>query len=102
MKAHGTDTVRTHIALPKKLVEDIDKLVGARGRSAFIADIASTEVKRRSLLAFLEKLHREGPAWKDEDHPELAQLGTAEYVHQIREGKSDRKKWLETNWYNRK
>jgi hypothetical protein len=102
MKAHAEDTVRTHIALPKKLVEDIDRLVGTRGRSAFFIEIASIEVRRRSLLAFLETLRRDGPAWKDKDHPELARLGTAEYVRQMRSEKSDRQKWLEKNWYNRK
>jgi hypothetical protein len=65
-----------HVVIPEELVVDIDSLVGKRGRSAFLTSIARQEVKRRKLLQFLE---RPGPAWKDEDHPELKR-GTAAWV----------------------
>jgi hypothetical protein len=102
MKAQAEETVRTHLVLPRKLLKDIDSLVGARGRSAFLTEVANAEVRKRNLLAFLDDLRKKGPAWKDEDHPEIVRMGTAEYVRQMRKGKSSRQKWLEKNWYNRK
>jgi hypothetical protein len=61
-------TSRTHIILPSDVLQEIDALVGKRGRSAFLAEIARQEVRRRRLLAFLD---RREPAWKSKDHPEL-------------------------------
>jgi Arc/MetJ-type ribon-helix-helix transcriptional regulator len=80
-------TQRAHIVLPAELVEEIDELVGSRGRSAFIAEVASAEVKKRRLLAFLRS---EEPVWKDEDHPELLEMGTAEWVRSLRDEPSTR------------
>ena len=69
------------VSLPEKLVEEIDALVGRAGRGAFLATTAEAELRRRlgtaaereerkkRLLAFLRD---EAPAWKDVDHPELA------------------------------
>ncbi len=61
-------TRRAHVVLPDDLVSEIDKIVGARGRSAFLAELARREIKRRNLLAMFQ---RNEPIWKDEDHPEL-------------------------------
>jgi metal-responsive CopG/Arc/MetJ family transcriptional regulator len=72
---------RAHILLPEDLIAEIDALVGPRGRSAFLAETARAELRRRNLLSVLESPE---PAWKDENHPELAQ-GTAAWVHQQRE-----------------
>ena len=80
--------VRAPVVLPEELVAEIDSLVGPRGRSAFLVETAQAEVRRRLLLAFLRDPE---PAWKDEDHPELVRLGTAEYVHQMRRETSPRK-----------
>lgn len=41
---------------------------------------AQTEIQRRQLLQFLQD---DTPAWKDEDHPELAE-GTSAWVRSIR------------------
>ena len=46
-------SLRTHVILPEKLVAEIDALVGQRGRSAFLAEVAEREVKRRRLLELL-------------------------------------------------
>jgi hypothetical protein len=75
-------TKRAHIVLPEDLVREIDEIAGTRGRSAFLADLARREIKRRRLL---EIFRREEPIWKDEDHPEL-QAGAAEWVRQMRTG----------------
>jgi hypothetical protein len=71
---------RAHILLPEDLLKDIDALVGPRGRSAFLAETARNEVRRHRLLQFLE---RKDPAWKDENHPELAG-GSANWVRKLR------------------
>ena len=68
------------MVLPEDLVNQIDRIVGSRGRSAFLADLARREMRRRRLL---EVLKTEEPIWKDEDHPELKD-GAAEWVRKMR------------------
>jgi hypothetical protein len=80
-------TLRAHIVLPAELVQEIDELVGPRGRSAFLVETASKEIKRRKLLAFLESNE---PAWTDENHPDLAKSETAEWVRLLRSEPSSR------------
>jgi hypothetical protein len=79
------NVVRTHVLLPEDLVREIDALVGPRGRSAFLVETARDAVRRKKLLEFLNS---DEPAWKDEDHPELAE-GAAEWVRKLR-AESDR------------
>jgi hypothetical protein len=71
---------RTHVILPVDLVADIDKLVGKRGRSAFLTDVARDEIQRRQQRIALRAA---SGAWKDEDHPELKD-GAAAWVRQMR------------------
>jgi hypothetical protein len=71
---------RAHVVLPEDLVEEIDRVVGARKRSAFLADLARRELKRRRLM---EILARPDPIWKDDDHPELAD-GAESWVRRLR------------------
>jgi len=71
--------------LPEDLVEEIDSLVGPRGRSAFLVETARNELRRQKLLRFL---HSTEPVWKDESHPELKQ-GSADWVRKLR-SESDR------------
>jgi len=73
-------TKRAHIVLPAGLVKEIDKIAGARGRSAFLADLARREIKRRRLM---EMFQSEEPIWKDEDHPEL-RAGAAAWIRKLR------------------
>jgi hypothetical protein len=68
------------VVLPDDLLADIDALVGSRGRSAFIAEIARKEVRRLRLMNFLDSKE---PAWRSEDHPEL-KSGAAKWVHEMR------------------
>ncbi|MGH9770122.1 MAG: hypothetical protein ACRD4Q_00230 [Candidatus Acidiferrales bacterium] len=72
---------RAHVLLPDDLLADIDSLVGPRGRSSFLIEILRQEVNRRRLLA---ALNNPEPAWKDEDHPELAH-GAAAWVRRTRD-----------------
>jgi hypothetical protein len=62
------------------VVADIDKLVGKRGRSAFLTGIAREEIQRRGQRAALREA---AGAWKDEDHPELKD-GAEAWVRTIR------------------
>src|SRR2546429_10029248 len=72
-------TRRTHVLLPEDLIQEIDELVGPRGRSAFLVDTARNEVRRQRLLQFLQNKEA---VWKDEDHPELAE-GAAAWVRRL-------------------
>jgi hypothetical protein len=44
-------------------------------------------VKKRLLLKFLRSSE---PVWKDEDHPDLARMGTAAWVESLRNEPSTR------------
>jgi metal-responsive CopG/Arc/MetJ family transcriptional regulator len=61
-------TKRARVVLPEDLVSQIDQIVGVRGRSAFLVELARREIKRRRLLELFESGE---PIWKDADHPEL-------------------------------
>lgn len=73
---------RAHILLPHDLIKEIDSIVGPRRRSAFLVETARDAVRRTKLLRFLES---DSPAWKDADHPELAD-GAAAWVRKLRRG----------------
>ena len=77
---------RTHVILPVEVVADIDKLVGKRGRSAFITEVARDEILRRKQRNALRK---SAGAWKDKDHPELKQ-GSAAWVKRVRAESEER------------
>ena len=72
--------------LPVEVVADIDKLVGKRGRSAFITEVAREEILRRKQRTALQK---SAAAWKDKDHPELKQ-GSAAWVNRMRAESEER------------
>ena len=78
--AHMAGTQRAHILIPGDLLQEIDALVGPRGRSAFLLQTAREELQRRKLLRFLES---DDPAWEVNGHPELAR-GAAAWVQQLR------------------
>jgi metal-responsive CopG/Arc/MetJ family transcriptional regulator len=82
---------RTHIVLPVDVVADIDKLVGKRGRSAFITEVARDEIQRRQQR---DALQAAKGAWKDEDHPELKK-GAASWVRRMRSESEKRSQDIE-------
>jgi metal-responsive CopG/Arc/MetJ family transcriptional regulator len=84
--AHEMAGRRAHIILPEELVEEIDQLVGRRGRSAFIARAATAEIKRVRQLNALQKA---AGSWKDENHPEIA-VGAASWVSHLRKESDER------------
>lgn len=71
---------RAHIVLPHELIQEIDSVVGPRGRSAFLVETARAELRRRRLLSFLRN---DQPIWQDQHHPEFAS-GTGTWVKQLR------------------
>lgn len=61
--------IRTHVVIPKALVETIDALVGKRHRSEFLTDAAEKEVRRLKLIKAAEKAggsleHIDIPGWE--------------------------------------
>lgn len=71
---------RTHIVIPEQLAQEIDTLVGKRGRSSFLTEAAWKEVRRRRMLNAIELATG---SWKDKDHPEL-KAGATKYVERLR------------------
>ncbi len=45
----STETIRTHVVIPKDLVASVDELVGRRARSKFFADAAAEKLARARL-----------------------------------------------------
>ena len=71
---------RTHVVIPQELVTQIDTLVGKRGRSRFLVNAASHELRR---LRQLKTLKTAAGSWKSKDHPELKH-GAAKWVRALR------------------
>lgn len=71
---------RTHIIIPEPIVNEIDQLVGKRGRSEFLAQAAERELRRLRQIRALENV---AGAWKDRNHPEL-EAGAAQWVRKLR------------------
>ena len=72
---------RAHVVIPFELMNQIDRLVGKRGRSSFMVDAASRELKR---LRQLKALQAAAGSWKDKNHPEL-KSGAVSYVNTLRQ-----------------
>jgi hypothetical protein len=74
------NTTRAHIAFPKEVRADLDRLVDKRNRSKFV-----TEAVRKELLLVRQRdaLRRAAGSWKDKDHPEL-RGGSVAWVRKLR------------------
>jgi len=79
---------RTHVVVPKELMEEIDRLSGKRKRSWFITQAVRKEIQR---LNFLTAVKETAGAWKDEDHPEFKK-GVDNWVRSLREEDENRLK----------
>jgi hypothetical protein len=90
--AKAMGQVRAHVVIPDTLVEEIDKIAGPRGRSAFLIESAEKEIRRLKLLAFIDDTDA---AWQPEEHPEIADAGTAAWVRNLRQRKSTRQLLIE-------
>jgi hypothetical protein len=70
----------TIIKVPEELAHELDRLAGAKRRTAYAVDVLWREVRR---VKQREALKLSSGAWKQVDHPELARGGAA-YVDRIR------------------
>jgi metal-responsive CopG/Arc/MetJ family transcriptional regulator len=61
------ETIRTHVVLPKELVEAIDRLVGQRKRSAFVTEAVAEKLQREQLGRALAET---AGSLADTDYPE--------------------------------
>jgi metal-responsive CopG/Arc/MetJ family transcriptional regulator len=79
--------IRTHVVLPRDLVEAVDELVGQRTRSEFVEEALREKVARermaRALIECVGVLHPgDYPEW---DTPEK----TSEWVHKLRQEENE-------------
>jgi hypothetical protein len=84
-------THRAHIVFPEDLAAQILEIAGERGRNAYVVETMRAAVSRQRLLNFVNDMEQT-PAWKDEDHPQLARMGTSAYLRKMRTSKSARQK----------
>lgn len=85
--------VRTHVILPRTILDTIDRLVGQRGRSRFLAAAAERELAHRELLALAERAAGSG---RHLDRPWGAtSASAATWLQQIRDEDADRDEQLE-------
>ena len=74
--------LRTNVMLPEGLLGEIDRVAGARRRSAFLAEAAREKLAR---LRFDRAAARAFGAWKDAAHPDLmADVDLARYRERLR------------------
>ncbi len=74
--------VRTHIALPRELLDELDARVGPRKRSEVIAEIVEEYLRRQRLA---EAIQQFAGSISAEDHPEWAtEEDVANWVHNMR------------------
>jgi metal-responsive CopG/Arc/MetJ family transcriptional regulator len=71
----ATHMVRTHVLLPKDVVEEIDRRVGPRRRSEFLTELAQKELRRRRLLEAFDRaagslVDVEIPGWETSESAE--------------------------------
>ena len=76
----------TSIKVPDELAHEIDRLAGAKKRSAYAIDVLWREVRRNRQR---EVLRASAGSWKAENHPELARGGAA-HVEEIRAERDSR------------
>jgi hypothetical protein len=78
--------VRTNLMLPVDLVEAIDEIAGPRGRSRYVAEAVTKQVRRDRLFAAARET---AGAWKD--HPLFpTSESVVEWVRALRAEDGDR------------
>ena len=82
--------MRTHIVMPKELLAEVDKLVGPRKRSAFVAQAAAEKLTRLRLKKAARNVagslaNRDIAGWESSE-------GAASWVHGLRVEADERRK----------
>ena len=79
---------RIHLITDKKLIEDVDRLVGSRRRSEFLTEAARDKLKRDKLLQATHEAMKlpptDVPGWE-------TPAAASKWVHDLR-AESDRKR----------
>jgi len=74
--------VRTNLLLPEKLLEEVDKYAGPRGRSRFVAEALEAKLKRERLR---DAIKATAGILKAEDYPHWATSEmVVEWVRELR------------------
>ncbi len=74
---------RTHVLLPIKILSEIDKIVGKRKRSLFLAEAAREKLANLTLIEALDEV---AGIIKQDDYPEWkTRKDTSRWVSTIRE-----------------
>lgn len=64
------ELTRTNVTLPARLLEEVDRLAGPRGRSRYVADAVAQRVRRDALGAAIRETAGAmigQPGWMDPD-----------------------------------
>lgn len=72
---------RMHVVLAQELVSEIDRIVGKRQRSQFLAEAASRELLRQRQLRALQQA---AGAWTARGRPDLMKGGGVLFVQRMR------------------
>jgi len=79
------ELVRTHVLLPRPLVEAVDQLVGQRRRSRFVEDAVAEKMVRERQRQALRALKDGSGALNPADYPHWATPEqTSQWVHDLR------------------
>ncbi|MEE8390625.1 MAG: hypothetical protein V3S14_07500 [Anaerolineae bacterium] len=82
----ATTKRRINVTFPVEVLELVDSVVQPRERNRFIVQATEEAARRERLRHVLAQLRDEGPAWRDEDHPELATPEDIDrWIRQLRE-----------------
>jgi metal-responsive CopG/Arc/MetJ family transcriptional regulator len=76
------ETRRAHIVVPESLLDEVDRLVGKRGRSSFFVEAATERLRRVKLL---ESAKSVAGSLKDLKGPWASEEETDAYVRYLRE-----------------
>jgi metal-responsive CopG/Arc/MetJ family transcriptional regulator len=75
-------TRRAHIVVPEELLEEVDRMVGKRGRSSFFVEAATERLRRARLL---ESARSVAGSLKDARGQWATEEDTDTYVRSLRE-----------------
>lgn len=76
----GATAKQANFVIPEDILDDLRKHVARRQQSRFVAEALRKELRRLRLKTALEESFG---AWKDKDHPELAE-GAEKFVRKTR------------------
>ena len=78
---------QVQVALPAELIREVDGIMGEQRRNEFVAELIRTALHHHKIM---RSLAEQGPVWKDENHPELVELGTEGWVRSLRNETEER------------